>query len=72
MQECPSCGSERPDDEPVYECMECGKEGFDCCVYDNYSLCDECQEIEDELEEDEDEEDTDLQDGDGWDGHEDE
>lgn len=29
---CPNCGLERAKGEPVYECVDCGKEGFDCCV----------------------------------------
>lgn len=45
---CPNCGSEYPErdaaKEPEYVCIECGKEGFDCCVPGNNSLCNECEE----------------------------
>lgn len=43
---CPNCGSEYPErdieNEPVYECTQCGIEGFDCCVAGNNALCEEC------------------------------
>jgi hypothetical protein len=44
MELCPYCGDEeREDGEPVYECPECGREGFDCCVAGNNCLCNECE-----------------------------
>lgn len=39
---CPMCGLERPDGDHTYECVECGGEGFDCCVPGNHALCNEC------------------------------
>jgi DNA-directed RNA polymerase subunit RPC12/RpoP len=42
---CPNgCGTERPEGEPVYHCVECNKEGFDCCVAGNGVICEECEE----------------------------
>jgi hypothetical protein len=45
---CTHCGMEFPDrdakTEPVYVCVGCGAEGFDCCVPGNNALCNECQE----------------------------
>lgn len=46
---CPACGNKRmPDDAHVYECPECGKNGFDCCVPGSNTLCWECDEPEDD------------------------
>ena len=45
---CPNCGLESPDrsadDEPVYVCVECGMEGYDCCVPGKNAKCVECEE----------------------------
>lgn len=41
---CPMCGLERPKGEPVYSCVTCGSEGYDCCVAGNGTECPECQE----------------------------
>ncbi len=45
---CPGCGvtypERNPHTEPVYECVECGKEGFDCCVPGTGAICMECEE----------------------------
>lgn len=44
---CPYCGNARPpDDAYVYECPQCGKQGFDCCVPGRNTLCWECDEPE--------------------------
>lgn len=46
---CPNCGldfPERdPENEPVYECVECGARGYDCCIPGNNGLCPKCEEI---------------------------
>lgn len=39
---CPSCGNERPEGDAVYECVDCGLEGFDCCVAGRNALCESC------------------------------
>lgn len=42
---CPACGLVRPlDDAHVYECPQCGKEAFDCCIAGTNVLCFECEE----------------------------
>lgn len=45
---CPSCGLDFPDrdakTEPEYECTECGKIGYDCCVPGKGMRCNGCQE----------------------------
>lgn len=44
---CPSCGLERDKkDAHVYICVQCDKEGFDCCVPGNHAICLECEEGE--------------------------
>ena len=44
---CPNCGMvEREEGEPVYACVECGKQGFDCCVAGTNTICNECEERE--------------------------
>ena len=44
---CPNCGLEFPDrdfdKEPTYHCVECGVEGYDCCVPGNNTRCVECE-----------------------------
>lgn len=44
---CPMCGSQfdnrDAEKEPVYECVDCGGEGFDCCVPGNHSRCINCE-----------------------------
>ena len=51
MEYCPSCGEERPEEEAqVYECTRCHKEGFDCCIPGNGTICFECEEEEYEEE----------------------
>jgi len=48
-EQCPNCGLEREknfadDPEPIYTCVECGKQGFDCCVAGTHTICNECDE----------------------------
>lgn len=44
---CPYCGTPFPerdaDTEPIYECVVCGAEGFDCCIAGTGALCPACQ-----------------------------
>jgi hypothetical protein len=45
---CPMCGTvyeDRPEDEPVYSCIDCGAKGFDCCIAGNGVRCADCDEI---------------------------
>jgi hypothetical protein len=46
---CPNeCGEKRPEGEPVYTCVDCGKTGFDCCIAGSGVICGECEFVEDE------------------------
>lgn len=61
MVECPLCGLERekdPDDG-LYECSNCGAQGYDCCIPGNDALCEECER---EASGDADEDDADYND----------
>lgn len=44
---CPSCGDIRiVEDAHLYTCVDCLKEGFDCCVPGNHAICLECEEAQ--------------------------
>ena len=45
--ECEMCGMPRdPTGESVYVCVNCGGEGFDCCVPGNNAICANCEDDE--------------------------
>lgn len=49
--DCPCCGLDRPEPpegEPMFECVNCGSEGFDCCIAGNNVKCFQCEEREDD------------------------
>src|SRR5882672_3105414 len=49
LVKCPSCGDERePPEAHLYKCVNCEKEGFDCCVPGTNAICTECEEAEEE------------------------
>ena len=61
MAQCPLCLTDYDDDDEdqdgtLYECIDCGAEGFDCCVAGDNAICKECREdyLDDDDEEDDD------------------
>lgn len=46
---CPSCGMEFDEQEPTYECADCGRIGFSCCVPGNHSRCTFCEDEAEEM-----------------------
>lgn len=63
---CDICGEERPSqDEYVFRCGECEREGLDCCVSGPDARCNDCEDIaqqnyDEEYEYDEDDFDEDV------------
>jgi hypothetical protein len=46
---CPTCGDIRLSEEAhIYTCVDCLKEGFDCCVPGNHAICLECEDAKEE------------------------
>ena len=42
---CPACKTNYPEREPeeLFTCVECGKQGLDCCVPGNNAVCVDCE-----------------------------
>jgi predicted RNA-binding Zn-ribbon protein involved in translation (DUF1610 family) len=59
IAKCPMCGLEFPNrdakTEAVYSCVECGAEGYDCCVPGNNAFCPDCGDSDDDDYEEDDE-----------------
>jgi hypothetical protein len=41
---CQLCGLDRDEVNPEYQCVNCGRFAFDCCVADNDAICTGCKE----------------------------
>lgn len=44
---CPACGEKRDVlDAHLYTCVDCEKQGFDCCVPGSHAICLECEDAQ--------------------------